>query len=214
MDIMKLALFDTILLIDDSGSMAFVPSSLSSIAFWSADASRLNSSWSASRRVASASTTSSSSSAASPTPRPSLTLMVFRSASSTRRPRATASGPSKMPSGSSSRSASAALLPLALRLTTKSCSRSSSAPLAPVGFRSRSSSSRLCVASLLGAAFPQHHLTSFKSVTFQTDGTPAGEPHDQVFRSIINANNELSRTRYGGDAVSYQFAQVRRAPRR
>jgi hypothetical protein len=42
----------------------------------------------------------------------------------------------------------------------------------------------------------------------QTDGTPAGEPRDQVFRAIINANNELGRTRYGADAVSYQFAQV------
>ncbi|CED85429.1 von Willebrand factor, type A [Phaffia rhodozyma] len=41
-----------------------------------------------------------------------------------------------------------------------------------------------------------------------TDGTPAGEPKDMVFRVITNASNELKRTRYGSDAISFQFAQV------
>lgn len=40
-----------------------------------------------------------------------------------------------------------------------------------------------------------------------TDGTPAGEARDHIFRVITNANNELRNTRYGPDAVSYQFAQ-------
>ncbi|WVQ62698.1 uncharacterized protein L199_000846 [Kwoniella botswanensis] len=41
-----------------------------------------------------------------------------------------------------------------------------------------------------------------------TDGTPAGEPTDKVIQVIVNASRELQRTRYGPDAVSYQFAQV------
>lgn len=43
-----------------------------------------------------------------------------------------------------------------------------------------------------------------------TDGTPAGEPKDQVFRVIQNANAELQRTRYGPDALSLQFARSSR----
>ncbi|KAL7417257.1 hypothetical protein BDY24DRAFT_377238 [Mrakia frigida] len=39
-------------------------------------------------------------------------------------------------------------------------------------------------------------------------GTPAGEARDHIFRVISNTNSELQRTRYGPDAVSYQFAQV------
>ncbi|WWC85855.1 uncharacterized protein L201_000722 [Kwoniella dendrophila CBS 6074] len=41
-----------------------------------------------------------------------------------------------------------------------------------------------------------------------TDGTPAGENRDEVFNVILRADSELKRTRYGPDAVSYQFAQV------
>ncbi|WVQ80960.1 hypothetical protein IAT38_003067 [Cryptococcus sp. DSM 104549] len=41
-----------------------------------------------------------------------------------------------------------------------------------------------------------------------TDGTPAGEPKDEVFNVILRADQELKRSRYGADAVSYQFAQV------
>ena len=41
-----------------------------------------------------------------------------------------------------------------------------------------------------------------------TDGTPAGEPKDHVTRVILNADQQLKRSRYGPDAVSYQFAQV------
>ncbi|KDE02359.1 hypothetical protein MVLG_07080, partial [Microbotryum lychnidis-dioicae p1A1 Lamole] len=40
-----------------------------------------------------------------------------------------------------------------------------------------------------------------------TDGIPS-EPRDNITRVIINANSELVRTRYGSDAISYQFAQV------
>ncbi|SCV73251.1 BQ2448_7176 [Microbotryum intermedium] len=40
-----------------------------------------------------------------------------------------------------------------------------------------------------------------------TDGIPS-EPRDNITRVIINANRELARTRYGPDAISYQFAQV------
>ncbi|KAI5453906.1 hypothetical protein NCC49_004901 [Naganishia albida] len=41
-----------------------------------------------------------------------------------------------------------------------------------------------------------------------TDGAPAGEPADKVFDVISRAHDELARTRYGPDAVSFQFAQV------
>ena len=41
-----------------------------------------------------------------------------------------------------------------------------------------------------------------------TDGTPAGEPKDHIIRVISQADSELKRSRYGPDAVSYQFAQV------
>ncbi|KAK8845604.1 hypothetical protein IAR55_006320 [Kwoniella newhampshirensis] len=41
-----------------------------------------------------------------------------------------------------------------------------------------------------------------------TDGTPAGEPKDEVFKVILKTDQELKRSRYGPDAVSYQFAQV------
>lgn len=41
-----------------------------------------------------------------------------------------------------------------------------------------------------------------------TDGTPAGENRDEVFNVIQRVDHELSRSRYGRDAVSYQFAQV------
>lgn len=41
-----------------------------------------------------------------------------------------------------------------------------------------------------------------------TDGTPAGENKDEVFSVISRTDAELRRTRYGPDAVSYQFAQV------
>ncbi|KAJ9094061.1 hypothetical protein QFC21_006162 [Naganishia friedmannii] len=41
-----------------------------------------------------------------------------------------------------------------------------------------------------------------------TDGAPAGEPADKVFEVISRAHDELARTRYGPDAVSFQFAQV------
>lgn len=41
-----------------------------------------------------------------------------------------------------------------------------------------------------------------------TDGAPAGEPVDKVFDVISRAHDELARTRYGPDAVSFQFAQV------
>jgi hypothetical protein len=41
-----------------------------------------------------------------------------------------------------------------------------------------------------------------------TDGTPAGEDKSTVFNVIGRTNDALKRTRYGPDAISYQFAQV------
>ncbi|ODM19347.1 hypothetical protein SI65_05965 [Aspergillus cristatus] len=41
-----------------------------------------------------------------------------------------------------------------------------------------------------------------------TDGQPAGEPHDTVANSIRYAVEEVSRSRYGPGAVSFQFTQV------
>ena len=41
-----------------------------------------------------------------------------------------------------------------------------------------------------------------------TDGQPAGEPHDTVANSIRYAVEEVSRSRYGRGAVSFQFTQV------
>ncbi|WVQ95868.1 hypothetical protein IAU59_002967 [Kwoniella sp. CBS 9459] len=41
-----------------------------------------------------------------------------------------------------------------------------------------------------------------------TDGAPAGESTDKIVQVISNANNELQRSRYGADAVSYQLSQV------
>jgi len=41
-----------------------------------------------------------------------------------------------------------------------------------------------------------------------TDGTPAGESKDEIFSVIQRTDAELRRTRYGPDAISYQFAQV------
>jgi hypothetical protein len=41
-----------------------------------------------------------------------------------------------------------------------------------------------------------------------TDGTPAGEASDHIFKVITNASNELRNSRYGADAVSFMFAQV------
>lgn len=40
-----------------------------------------------------------------------------------------------------------------------------------------------------------------------TDGTPAGESKDEVFNVIIRADQELKRTRYGPDAVSYRQSE-------
>jgi Mg-chelatase subunit ChlD len=37
-----------------------------------------------------------------------------------------------------------------------------------------------------------------------TDGTPAGENKDEVFNVIHNADVQLSRSRYGRDAISYR----------
>ncbi len=41
-----------------------------------------------------------------------------------------------------------------------------------------------------------------------TDGQPLGEPRNTVHDAILQASLELSRTRYGQGAVSFQFAQV------
>lgn len=41
-----------------------------------------------------------------------------------------------------------------------------------------------------------------------TDGTPAGENRDEVFKVIMATDRELKGSRYGADAISYQFAQV------
>ncbi|KAH8744270.1 hypothetical protein F5883DRAFT_29282 [Diaporthe sp. PMI_573] len=41
-----------------------------------------------------------------------------------------------------------------------------------------------------------------------TDGEPAGEDDDTIFRSIKAAADELSRTPLGAGAIAYQFAQV------
>ncbi|KAL1969263.1 hypothetical protein VTN77DRAFT_9455 [Rasamsonia byssochlamydoides] len=41
-----------------------------------------------------------------------------------------------------------------------------------------------------------------------TDGQPAGEPHNTVADAIRFAVDELSRTRYGRGAISFQFTQV------
>lgn len=49
-----------------------------------------------------------------------------------------------------------------------------------------------------------------------TDGTPAGENRDEVFNVIMRVDQELSRSRYGRDAVSYREYRrgaQRRAPR-
>lgn len=37
-----------------------------------------------------------------------------------------------------------------------------------------------------------------------TDGTPAGENKDEIVNVIVRANQELQRSRYGADAVSYR----------
>lgn len=37
-----------------------------------------------------------------------------------------------------------------------------------------------------------------------TDGTPAGENRDEVFNVIQRTDQELGRSRYGRDAISYQ----------
>ena len=41
-----------------------------------------------------------------------------------------------------------------------------------------------------------------------TDGQPAGEPHDSVANNIRYAVDEVSRSRYGRGAASFQFTQV------
>ncbi|ODN74579.1 hypothetical protein, variant [Cryptococcus amylolentus CBS 6039] len=41
-----------------------------------------------------------------------------------------------------------------------------------------------------------------------TDGSPAGEPNGHLFDVILRADQDLKQTRYGPDAISYQFAQV------
>ncbi|KAL1980260.1 hypothetical protein VTN96DRAFT_4404 [Rasamsonia emersonii] len=41
-----------------------------------------------------------------------------------------------------------------------------------------------------------------------TDGQPAGEPHSAVADAVRSAVDELSRTRYGRGAISFQFTQV------
>ena len=41
-----------------------------------------------------------------------------------------------------------------------------------------------------------------------TDGAPAGEDRYTVVKVITEAVRELGRTRYGSDAISFQFAQV------
>jgi len=41
-----------------------------------------------------------------------------------------------------------------------------------------------------------------------TDGTPAGEASDHIFKVVTSASNELRNSRYGSDAVSFMFAQV------
>ncbi len=41
-----------------------------------------------------------------------------------------------------------------------------------------------------------------------TDGIPGGEDRYKIVQVITNANRTLSQTRYGPDAVSFQFAQV------
>lgn len=37
-----------------------------------------------------------------------------------------------------------------------------------------------------------------------TDGSPAGEPKEEIFNVILRADAELKRSRYGADAVSYR----------
>lgn len=41
-----------------------------------------------------------------------------------------------------------------------------------------------------------------------TDGEPQGEPRNMIYDVILKADKELRKTRYGRDAISYQFAQV------
>lgn len=41
-----------------------------------------------------------------------------------------------------------------------------------------------------------------------TDGAPAGEDRYAIVKVLVNATRELARTRYGPDAISFQFAQV------
>ncbi|CED84133.1 von willebrand type a domain containing protein [Phaffia rhodozyma] len=41
-----------------------------------------------------------------------------------------------------------------------------------------------------------------------TDGTPAGEAQDCIFKVITQASQQLQQSRYGPDAVSFMFAQV------
>ncbi|EIW73372.1 hypothetical protein TREMEDRAFT_56189 [Tremella mesenterica DSM 1558] len=41
-----------------------------------------------------------------------------------------------------------------------------------------------------------------------TDGSPAGENRNEINKVIMQTDAELRRSRYGPDAISYQFAQV------
>ncbi|CAD6572623.1 MAG: hypothetical protein CYPHOPRED_004901 [Cyphobasidiales sp. Tagirdzhanova-0007] len=41
-----------------------------------------------------------------------------------------------------------------------------------------------------------------------TDGAPAGEDRYAIAKVIMNANRELKRTKYGSDAISFQFADL------
>lgn len=42
-----------------------------------------------------------------------------------------------------------------------------------------------------------------------TDGTPAGENKDEIFNVLIRTDQELKRTRYGPDAISYRESSPR-----
>ncbi|WRT63790.1 uncharacterized protein IL334_000715 [Kwoniella shivajii] len=60
---------------------------------------------------------------------------------------------------------------------------------------------------VLGPA-SQNRLQKPVLVVILTDGTPAGENRDEIFKVILRADSDLKRTRYGPDALSYQFAQI------
>ncbi|BFZ55384.1 hypothetical protein PYCC9005_002424 [Savitreella phatthalungensis] len=60
---------------------------------------------------------------------------------------------------------------------------------------------------VLGPARASHLRKPVLAITI-TDGAPQGESKDKLFKVIRHAKEELQRTRYGPDAISFEFVQV------